>query len=175
MSDPRLPRGGRDLGPVAELAARIEVLLRRYRIPAQEARAILEEILPLLSLRWGDTDNPQFWLLKTLQKRCRRYWRDLRQPLFESADRSLAAWLGDPDVSTEQRERRRQILAELVARLPRGCRQELANRYHLARTASRVVRGPFWVISGMDDGTRRCLAALLRQIVQRVVDLRTPS
>ncbi len=111
------------------LRPRLERILYRYGIPAEDAPDLVQETLLVLCHRRSRIRDPEAWIVVTLRNRCRMYWRsrrskagDLRWVVSSELVATLAetrgaeALLGkrldpgDPDL--------RHDLARALARLP---------------------------------------------------------
>jgi RNA polymerase sigma factor (sigma-70 family) len=59
---------------------RLKEILRRYRIPPEDAEDLLQETFLITLAKWYDIQNKEAWLAATLRNRCLMYWRARRSP-----------------------------------------------------------------------------------------------
>lgn len=55
-----------------QLWPRVKVMLEAHGVPADEAEALIQDTLLALVYKWDSIANHHYWLLKTLEQRCRR-------------------------------------------------------------------------------------------------------
>lgn len=160
-----LPTPPRSEAPsLAEVLERVGPRLRRilfrYRIPARDADALLEETFLVLVSKQESVRNPDAWLQATLSNRCVLYWRRRRSQVWELVDRTILELLGDPCVDRDEGIAIRADLEALISRLPDRCQVLLRVRYGLAPAAE----GGEETCAAIDpERTRRCLAALAQR------------
>ncbi len=154
------------LGLLQGLAPRLDRLFHTFRIPAPLAETMLDETVMNLLYRHQDLTYPDRWLLRTLRRRCVRYWRDQKREHWLAVELHLHDWLEEEGITPVERRQRRRLLAALIERLPTRCRGVIRRRFqpplqgpepHLPHTVPFLARE-------LED---RCMAAML-QLLARV-------
>lgn len=104
---------------------RLKEILRRHRIPAEDAEDLLQETFVITLTKWYEIQNKEAWLAATLRNRCLMYWRARRSPhaleLTELAELEL---LSPPREPTQLQFHHARQVKKLLALLPP--RQRLA-------------------------------------------------
>ncbi|MDY7093496.1 MAG: hypothetical protein SX243_11060 [Acidobacteriota bacterium] len=156
-----------------ELEPQLKQLLARFRIPAAEAEAMLEDCLMVLIYRQDQIVDPRRWLQRTLRYRCVRHWRQHQERVCRALDIELRRWLEDEGVSASERQGRRRLLEREIERLPSPCRPVLRARLELEDGGGSSTRatGPSRhrsrrINAGHRDPYNRCLTRLMRQLLQ---------
>ncbi len=156
-----------------DLQPKMARILARYRIPLDDAEAIVEELFATLLLKRELIAQPERWLLTSLQNRCLLYWRNQRERLCRSLDAGLLSVFAGDDVPISEKESIRSRLGALAARLSPPCRERIAQRYGLAPTAfaaagagSDTAADGLAECARLDDETMRCLTALTRRMLR---------
>lgn len=96
MALPNSPFSLDEIADTLETARpRLKEILRRHRIPPEDAEDLLQETFVITLAKWPEIQNKQAWLAATLRNRCLMYWRARRSPhaleLTELADLELLA------------------------------------------------------------------------------------
>ena len=104
-------------------------LFHLYRIPPEDAEAILAETQLLLVYRWGLLEDPRSWLIHSVRSRCIALRRQRRKGLAEAVDAALRDLL--PHAPDDDQDRLRGDLEKLLGGLPRACQLFLRQRYGL--------------------------------------------
>lgn len=104
---------------------RLKEILRRHRIPPEDAEDLLQETFVITITKWYEIQNKQAWLAATLRNRCLMYWRARRSPhaleLTEMAELEL---LSPPREPLQMQVHHARQVKKLLALLP--SRQRLA-------------------------------------------------
>lgn len=69
------------------LRPQLEMVLRRYEIPASDAATLLEEIAMELVYKGEQVEDIAGWLVARLRHRCRHYWVAKRHLVLAAMDR----------------------------------------------------------------------------------------
>jgi DNA-directed RNA polymerase specialized sigma24 family protein len=151
-----------------EMEPQLKELLARFRIPASEAEAMLEDCLMVLIYRQDQIVDPRRWLHRTLRYRCLRHWRQHQERVCRALDAELRRWLEDEGVSASERQGRRRLLEREIERLPGPCRPVLRARLELEDGGA--LRGGVGNRprgnAGHRDPYNRCLTRLMRQLLE---------
>lgn len=144
---------------------RLARVLRRYRIPTEDAEDLLQETFLLLVAKWNTIQTPEAWLFATLHNRCVIYWRRRRRQLYDAVDNSILELLAKPQLPTQQRAQLRADLEAILADLPHRCRSLLRLRYGLGCTPAEVSERLGYRLSSVPKVTRRCLLELTQRLI----------
>ena len=148
-----------------DLEPRLKALLARFRIPASDAEAMLEDCLMVLVYRQDQIANPGRWLERTLRYRCVRHWRHHQQQLCRTLDTELRRWLADEAVSRSESHTRQRLLGDEIERLPHPCRPVLRSRLGLDEERSAERPQDALAARTQRDPYDRCLMRLMRQLL----------
>ncbi len=126
MALPNSPFSLDEIADTLETARpRLKEILRRHRIPPEDAEDLLQETFVITLAKWPEIQNKQAWLAATLRNRCLMYWRARRSPhaleLTELADLEL---LAPPREPLQMQVHHSRHVKKLLALLP--ARQRLA-------------------------------------------------
>jgi|GEM_PF-4787362 DNA-directed RNA polymerase specialized sigma24 family protein len=147
------------------LAPRLDRLFHTFSIPAPLAEEMLEETVMNLFYRQQELVHPDRWLLRTLRRRCVRYWRDQKREHWLAVELHLHDWLEEEGITPVERRQRRRLLSSLIERLPIRCRGVIRRRFqpplqgpepHLPHTVPFLARE-------LED---RCMAAMLQLLAK---------
>lgn len=164
MSKKNEAAGADSLGRLLEeLEPRLKKLLARFRIPASNAEAMLEDCLMVLVYRQDQIADPGRWLERTLRYRCIRHWRHHQQQLCRTLDAELRRWLADEAVSHSEIHTRQRLLGDEIGRLPDPCQPVLRSR--LGLDEQRAAERPQSATRTQRDPYDRCLMRLMRQLL----------
>ena len=72
-----------------ERRPRLEATLRRYQVPHQEARGLLEETVLELIYKGESVGEPGLWLESRLTHKCRRFWVQRRHRFARAMGRAF--------------------------------------------------------------------------------------
>lgn len=59
---------------VDRLWPQVESLLLRYEVPRDDVETLINELMVALLYKWDGISNHEYWLLKTLERRCQRLY-----------------------------------------------------------------------------------------------------
>lgn len=166
MRQPRTGTGPDDLTVILErLDAEIRRVLIRFRIPAQDAEDLLQDVVLTYLTKQSSIASPAPWLLATLRNLCLLYWRRRRRTLIQAIDAGLLDEVaGEEPGSQEQRDLARD-LSGAVAKLPTRCRSILRLRYGLECGSPEIAERLGYRADTVRQATLRCLSALSRQLL----------
>lgn len=148
-----------------EVEPRLKRLLALYRIPSQDAEDILQQALLALLYQWERVRNPESWLFGTVRRHCLMYWRSQRRRIYSSVDATILEWLSAPVEPSQERADLIYDLENLIDRLPSRCRTLLRLRFRLGYEPLEVARKLGYRASSIGKVTKRCLAALSRELL----------
>jgi RNA polymerase sigma factor (sigma-70 family) len=154
---------------VAELLDRLrpklERILLHFRIPAQDAEDLIQDVLLSLVSRRPRLESPEAWLLAGLRYRCLMYWRSKRRSLYRTVDATLLEGLAEPAAPESERADLARDLDRCLTSIPTRCRSVLKLRYALGLRPPEVARELGYNSNSIATITRRCLAALCQKLV----------
>ncbi len=165
-----------------ELQPKMARILARYRIPVNDAEALIDELFATFQFKRELISHPERWLLAALQNRCLLYWRNQRERFCHTLDAGLLSVLADEEVPESEKEGARFRLAKLVERLSPPCRHRIAERYGLAQPLAApepavprpvATNQPAAPTPPLDDETMRCLTALSRRMLREGLSFET--
>jgi RNA polymerase sigma factor (sigma-70 family) len=122
-----------------QLRPRLRRILRRHRIPPQDAEDLLQTAVLLAIRSWAEIEAPDRWLLVTLKNLCIIYWRTRRREKkgFVSLDATWADRLPEPPAGQIEREQR-ILLGALARRLTPTYRRVVLLRYQMGMDKGEV-------------------------------------
>lgn len=144
---------------------RLARVLRRYRIPSEDAEDLLQETFLLLVAKWDTIRTPEPWLFATLRNRCIVYWRRRRIQLYDLMDDTILELLAKPQAPAQERAQLRADLEVILARLSARCRSLLRLRYGLGYTPDEAGERLGYRPASVPKVTRRCLAQLTGHLI----------
>ena len=147
--------------PLEELARRLrprlEKIIGRYRIPAQDVEDLLQTALIATLRNWSMLADPEGWLIRTVVNQCLMYHRSRRRRPEESLEETIDLM---PVPSPEQRIAERQDVERRLAKLPEQCRQLLRLRFVYGFSAREVAELTGRKVSSVYNSTHRCMKLL---------------
>lgn len=147
---------------VDQLEPVIENILRRFRIPADDAQEILDEVMLTMLTKRERIRDPERWMLRSLKNRCLVYWRERRRWIYRVIDSGLLTVLTSDDVAEEEKGTLRDELRSLVEGIEPNCRDRLERRYGLDAEWEDEVEP--WVPEEPEEGRYlRCVGAMARR------------
>jgi|SRR6185436_5982011 len=144
---------------------KLKKLLSTYRIPGDDAEDVLQQSLLALIYQWDRVRDPECWLLVTLKHHCQMYWRTTRRRFISAVDSSILDLLSEPVAPSQERADLLCDLENLLGRLPSRCRKLLQLRFRLGYEPPEVAERLGYQASSIGKITKRCLAALSRELV----------
>lgn len=133
-------------------------------IPPEDAEDLLQETLVALVFKWDTVRNPEAWLFSTLRNRCRLYWRQKDEAVYEAVDDAILDVLAGPQSPPQERADLRRDLNSAISRLPRRCQDLLRLRYGLGHKSSEIAEELGYESTGMRKLTTHSLALLGREL-----------
>lgn len=148
-----------------EVRPRLQSVLLRHRIPAQDAEDLLQQTFLTFVQQRSEIHSPQGWLLGTLRKNCLLYWRDRRRRLYEAVDATLLEWKAKPVEASQEQHLLREDVARAITRVHPRCQSLLVLRYSLGLEPRELALELSYSPSSISKITLRCLAAVTRQLI----------
>lgn len=111
------------------LRPRLRYLLRRFRVPPEDAEDLVQETLLAALVKWERIHSPEAWLLATLRNRCLLYWRRRRNERLTAVEDEVLSGLSGVEPAPQEREQARRDLETLLATLPERHQSLLRLRY----------------------------------------------
>ena len=114
---------------VEDLRPRLLAILRTFQIPPADRDDVLQDALLALVRRWDSVRHPHYWLLGTLNNRCRLYWRAQRRlsgRFVQAVDEDTLELLAGTIPPVQSATPLRLALAPIFGRLDRRGRSFLA-------------------------------------------------
>lgn len=143
-------------------------IFARYQIPAHDAEDLLQEAILTTLAKWEEFVDREVGLLVNLRNRCVVYWRKRRSEFLPSdsgMEGSILEKLGR--LSADENSEVMRDLGSLIESLPPRCRKLLQLRYGLGYDTERVAEEMAEAPSSVRVATRRCMSALILQMVAR--------
>lgn len=150
------------------LEPRIEQVLHRFRVPPEEAQAILDEIMLAMLTKRDRIRNPERWLLRTLKNRCLLYWQERRRRLYRVIDSGVVSILSSRDVPREEKRALQREVGSLLDGLSPDCRRYLEVRYGLGSPPALPKLEPRHPTGSERDELLRCIGALARRFTRAI-------
>jgi len=148
-----------------ELQPRMEAILRRYQIPAQDAEDLVQEIFVSFVRQYHNVQTPEAWLTNALKYQCLLYWRRRRQQLCEAVDTGLLEFLAANQPPDAENDDRIRDLEKFLLRIPPRCQRILRLRYGLGFTPKEVAGELGYQHSSVSNIVRRCVATLTAKML----------
>lgn len=149
---------------LSTLQRRLERILYRYQIPAEDSEDVLQEAVLTLIYKRKKIRDPEAWLVATLRNRCLMYWRSKRSRLYDAVDTTILELVAKPGTTPQEQQELQADLEKAIAELPERCRSLLRLRYGLGYKPAEVAEAMGYQASSIRKITSRCLAALTRQL-----------
>lgn len=146
------------------LEPQISKIFARHAIPGTDAEDLLQETLFALVFKWETVNNPEPWLLATLQNRCSIYWRKRKEEVFEAVDAAILDALAGPQDPGQRQAELRHDLNVALCRLPERHRNVIQLRFGLGCKSSEIAEKLGYESEGMRRLTNESLAFLTREL-----------
>ncbi|MCB1055965.1 MAG: sigma-70 family RNA polymerase sigma factor [Acidobacteria bacterium] len=143
----------------------LKQILGRYQIPPEDAEDVLQDTLLTLLYKWDSVIKPEAWLIGTLRRRCIMYWRSRRSRLYEAVDEAILELVAEAERPSQDQAALRRDLERTLIRLRPRCRAILRLRYGLGLKPNEIAEQLGYRKSSVRKVANRCLAALVRQLV----------
>lgn len=150
-------------------------VLTRFRIPAQDAEDLLQDLILTFLTQRSQIHSPDAWLMGTLRHGCALYWRKRRRRLIEAIDGAILEELGGGVEARQVREDIRRDLSRAIGRLPERCRSFIRLRYGLGFENPEVAEQLGYSSNSIRKISSRCLSALTDQILTPIAPLPPPA
>ena len=152
-------------GLLARVRPKLNRVLARYRIPAQDSEDLVQEAFLALVSSWHSVRDPEGWLIGVLRFRCANYWRSRSRDLCEFVDETLLEVLAGPQASPSHDVELRQDVGRVVANLPPRCQNLFQLRYRLGCTPREAAEKLGFRTTSISNIFGRCLTALTRRLL----------
>jgi RNA polymerase sigma factor (sigma-70 family) len=140
-------------------------VLRAFRIPAEDARDLVQNVYLQFLEKSESIVEPTSWMLGALRRECLHFLRSERRKLYEAVDEALLDLVVCADDSPQERETLLSALARRIRELGARCRELLRLRYRLGcdrfETADQLRVKP----SSIGTLEKRCLAQLSERLL----------
>jgi RNA polymerase sigma factor (sigma-70 family) len=146
---------------IGQLRPRLAKVLRRYRIPVQDAEDLIQETLTILVSKGSSVHNLAGWLIATVGRRCIIYWRRRRRA---ETRRVEVAQLPELPVRGDQERRLMQLELNGLSRpLKEPHRQVMHCTYQLGMTDEEIAAALGLRPSSVRKQRSRAVAAMRLQ------------
>ena len=146
-----------------EARPQIATILRRARIPFEDAEDLVHDTLTKLLVREEEIRDPAAWLISTLRFEVLAYWRLKRAWLVEQLDQDLVRRLAAPVRDTELLCDLDRCLGELSA----SCQEIIRQRYILGVEPVELAPKMGYTTRGVRKLTRSCLSRLADRLADK--------
>lgn len=146
------------------LKPRFAGILRRFRIPPQDAEDRVQNVLVQFVYKRSQIRNPAPWLLGALRRECLMYLRTCRRSRTVAVDTAILEFLGGSQTPDAERTDLLRRLGKWLRTMSHKCRKLLRLRYFEESDAKETARRTGFKQSSVDKVTRRCVQALARKI-----------
>lgn len=140
-------------------------VLRSFRIPAEDARDLVQNVYLEFLEKSESVAEPTSWMLGALRRECLHFLRSERRKLYEAIDDALLDLVVCTDTGHQERESLLSALARRIRELGARCRELLNLRYRLGcdrfETADQLRLKP----SSIGTLEKRCLAELSERLL----------
>jgi len=143
---------------------RARAIIGYHGIAPQDGDDLVQQTYLTFLQRRDEVQNPQAWLAGTLRRRCLMFWRSERRGWLRLADDAFLESRPTAEPSPQERVALRSDLSRVIARLPRRSRELVRLRYGLGCDNREVAERLGYRYSGIYTTTKRCLAALAREL-----------
>lgn len=159
------PRLRRVESVVRRVRPQLVGVLRRFRIPPDDAQDLIQEVCVDYLERADDILDPDRWFVGALRKACLEFIRTERRRLYDAVDAALLDLAACPGSCSQERESLLASLGRRIRELGERCRELLWMRYELGfdrfEAASKLNVQP----SSIGTLERRCIAQLSERIL----------
>lgn len=145
-----------------------DAILRRFRIPPQDAPDRIQNVLLHYLYKRSQVRNPAAWLRGALRRECLMYLRTCRRSRTVAVDEAIIEIIGPswvPDPANADLHRR---LRKWIGKMSYKCRKLLILRYFEDLDTEQTAKRTGFKKSSVDKVTRRCVQALARKIASAV-------
>lgn len=154
---------------LGEVEPEFRSLLRRFRVPDQDAEDVVHDVLVVYLSRIDEIESPRGWILTCLTNRCLHYWRCRRRNLICAVDSAVLEELSGTNEDEHERADLRHDLSCALDRLSPRCRTILRLRYGYDYTGAEIAVRIGERADNVRQVTSRCLSALTRTLTEAPV------
>lgn len=142
----------------------LDAILRRFRIPPQDAQDRIQNVLLHYLHKRSQIRNPGAWLRGALRRECLMYLRTCRRSRTVAVDEAIIEFLGGSWVPDPEGADLHRRLHRWIGKMSYKCRRLLLLRYFEGLDTEQTARRTGFKKSSVDKVTRRCVQALARKI-----------
>jgi RNA polymerase sigma factor (sigma-70 family) len=135
-----------------------------HGIPRQETDDLVQQTLLTFLSKREEVRNPEAWLVGTLNQRCLMFWRARRRSWLSTVEDGFLEAAGGQQSPPQDLVALRRDLTTAIARLPARWRELLRLKFALELDSKETARCLGYRYSGIYTITKRCLAALAREM-----------
>ena len=150
-----------------EMQPKLLGILRRSRIPPEDAEDILQETLLTLVYKWQEVRNPEAWLIGVLRKKCLLYWRSCRRRIYEGVETETLEWLAPSAEPSQHAEDRARAVRRAIQALPEKYQRFLKLMYWTGLGYRELADRLGYKPSSIGKIKSRYLAALLEKLQEQ--------
>lgn len=150
-----------------EMQPKLLSILRRSRIPPEDAEDILQESLLTLVYKWREVRNPEAWLIGVLRKKCLLYWRSCRRRIYDGVDTETLEWLAPTSQPSQYAEDRARAVRRALQALPKKCQRFLKLMFWTGLGYRELAERMGYKPSSIGKIKSRYLAALLEKLEEQ--------
>lgn len=140
-------------------------MLRAFRIPAEDARDLIQNVYLQFLEKSDSINDPAHWMLGALRRECLHFLRCERRKLYDAIDEALLDLVACDEGVHQERESLLAALGRRIRQLGARCRELLQLRYRLGfdrfEAAAQLKVQP----SSIGTLEKRCLAQLSERML----------
>lgn len=156
---------------IGEYRSRLTKILRRFRIPEEDAEDLLQEAFVSLYVHWDAVREPCGYLITSVNRLCLRYQRKRRRRQTFGMDEVVLELLADPLPPSQEQFEARHDTRQLLGRLTVKQRRALYLRRILEMTPREIL-----LSTGMEvTTTRRLVQSAIDTLARKVIEARAPK
>lgn len=146
------------------LKPRFQAILRRFRIPPQDAEDRIQNVMVHFLYKRSQIRNAEPWMIGALRQDCLMYLRTCRRSRTVAMDTTILEILGGSWVPDPVRGDLKRRLDRWLGKMSHKCRKLLRLRYIEELDARQTAERTGYKPSSVDKVTRRCVETLSRKI-----------
>jgi RNA polymerase sigma factor (sigma-70 family) len=140
-------------------------VLRRFRIPPEDARDLIQEVCLAYVSKADGIADPDFWFVGALRRSCLMFIRSERRRLYDAVDEALLDLASCPEEVPQERESLLASLGRRIRELGERCRELLWLRYRMGYDRGEAATQLGVRASSIGTLERRCIAELSERIL----------
>lgn len=151
-------------GLVRKFQSRARVIAGFHGIPPQDVDDLVQQTYLTYLTRRDEVRNPEAWLAGTLNQRCLMFWRSRKRSWLATAPDSFLESRARVQSPPQEQAMMRRDLTMAISRLPTRWRALLRLKFGLGLDSRETARRLGYRYSGIYTITKRCLAALAKEM-----------